>query len=86
MHQDQHRSTGGFQGRFDRLNDALAGIAADADAVDHDLDRVFAVLFELDVLVQRHDLAVDPDADESRFAGVVEDTLVDPLAAANNRG
>ena len=53
--------------------------------IDHHLDIVLAVLVQLDGLVERADLPVDPDPHESRPPGVFQDLPVFAFLAPHHR-
>jgi hypothetical protein len=73
------------QRRLDRVGQALADIGLHHEPVDDDLDRVFLLLVEIDLVTQLFDLAVDPDAREALFADLLEQLRVLALAPANHR-
>ena len=81
-----HRDAlGQFQGRLERLGQALLHVRPHAQAVDHGLDGVLLVLVELRRVVEvRHD-AVDPRADEAVRGQLVEDVQVLALAVRDDR-
>src|SRR5207247_7699414 len=69
---DDHRATAQPRRRLDRVDQPRPLLRPDHDAVDHDLDVVLLVLVHRDLLADLVEAAVDPDADETRLADVVD--------------
>ncbi len=55
---------------------AVLGLVGDDEPIHHRLYSVLLVPVEFDMLVHVPYLAVDPDADETRLAHILEDPLV----------
>src|SRR5579872_5211683 len=70
---------------LDRIGQPLAYVRLDDEPVDHDLDRVLALLVEFDLLAQVADLAVDADAGVAVFDRLLEQLLILAFASAHHR-
>ena len=83
---DQDDAVSELQGCLHGVGEAggLALALADHQAVYDDLDGVFLLLVEAELLGEVSDLAVDPHADESGLTGVFEDGLVLALSAGDH--
>ncbi len=83
---DDGRVLGDLQGRLHALRQAFPGILAELDPVHDDLDAVFLLLLQTDLVLQGDDLAVHPGPDEALLPGVLQDLLVLPLLAPDHGG
>ena len=72
LDRDQDRATADLHRRLDRVGQAGPLARVDADAVDHDLDRVFLLLVEGGDVLQPLDEAVDAHAREAGLARLFE--------------
>ena len=82
---DDDDVVGEVEGGVDRLGEPPFDTAADDQAIHDDLDRVVAPPIELDVLVERAELAVDPRLGEAAAAQRGELFLELALAPADDR-
>ena len=83
---DEDLAVRDFEGLVDGGAQTALGVGADLDRVDEDLDRVLAVLFEGDVVLEVAQDAVDPGPEEALLAQALEQALVLALAALDDRG
>ena len=83
---DKDDAVSKLQGRLYGVGEAggLALAFADDQAVYDDLDGVFLLLVEAELLGEVSDLAVDPHADESGPSGFFEDGLMLAFAAGDH--
>ena len=63
----------------------LSSLSRDHQAIDDHRDRVLLLLFELDLVAQVSDFAVDPHADEAGLAHILEHRLELAFAALDQR-
>ena len=82
---DDDDVVGEVEGDVDRLGEPPFDAAADDQAIHDDLDRVVPPPIELDVLVERAELAVDPRLGEAAAAQRGELLLELALAPADDR-
>ncbi len=69
-----------FEGRFDRFGESLLQIGADSEAIDDDLDRVFALTVDLGQGIEFVDLAIDAHAQIALALQGLEDARLFALA------
>ena len=81
----QGDTVGQGQGGLERLGQALLEVRANLEAVHHHIDAVLLLLIQLRHFVEFVELAVDPGADETLRAHLVEHRQVLALALADHR-
>ena len=83
---DDHDAPGQARGGLDGVRQAGADVRLYHQPVHHDLDGVFAVFLQLDLLVEVVEEAVHPGPDEAGLPGGLELLLVLALPAPDHRG
>ena len=83
--QGDEASGADLEGGLNTLGQALHGLGLNHQPIDHHLDIVLPVLVQLDGLVERADVPVDPDPHESRPPGVFQDLPVFAFLAPHHR-
>src|SRR5256712_5962873 len=82
---DLHDAVGQAERGFQRVGQARAEPVLDDEAIDDDVDRVLALLVEVDLLAQLAHDAVDAHAREALALEIEEELLVLALAPAHDR-
>ena len=82
---DDHQAAGQVGGHLHTVGEAAVDVLPDDQAVHHDLDIVFFVLLQLDLLAEIIGDAVHPAADIARLPGILKDLGVLALLPPDHR-